>query len=269
MNIEDEQILTQGSAGSLNYNSLVRLVVSNTILTIKENAFINFKSILKFVEFGNNITTIDTKAFYACNKLTTIDLSVTKITTIGEHAFDNCSNLFYVQFPNTLINLMAYAFSNCSKLNNIDLSKTDVTIIGAYAFYYCSSLSNIKLPINIIELEDGVFYKCAIEDIDLLNIKKIGQSCFKACNFSSIIIPLSVNEIGNDAFYNTLTYGIVNVYMKATIPPNIGTNAFYAKSFVTIYVPQEALSSYESIDNLSGYTIESIDNLSGYTIRVN
>ena len=85
---------------------------------------------------ATNLTTIEANAFFGCasEALTAIDLSKTKVTSLGEAAFYGCSFLKQVLMPNTL------------------------TTIGNEAFMYCYALETVTIPASIQTIGDRVFY---------------------------------------------------------------------------------------------------------------
>ena len=69
------------------------------------------------------------------------------VTSIGNYAFESCSNLKTVNFPSTLTNIGGYAFRGCSSLDEITIPSS-VTTIGTDAFYGCSNLTKVNVSCN-------------------------------------------------------------------------------------------------------------------------
>ena len=67
----------------------------------------------------------------------------TKITSIGNKAFQNNTKITSVTMPSSVTRVGDYAFSGCSKLINITIP-SGVTSIGTYAFRSCSSLNEVN-----------------------------------------------------------------------------------------------------------------------------
>lgn len=102
------------------------------------------------------------------------------VTSIGNNAFQGCSNLTSVTFkgaPST-ITVGNNAFQNCTKLKSINLPAA--TTIGSLAFDSCTSLEKLSLE---------------------LGTESIGDYCFRGCtNLQTLEIPETVTYIGQGAF---------------------------------------------------------------------
>ena len=107
---------------------------------IKNNAFYS-NDIITSVTIPNSVTTIGNDAFRDCSNLTTVTISEnSNLTTIGSSAFFNCSSLTSIYIPNSVTTIGSSAFSNCSSLTPIFIPSS-VTTIGDYAFDNCSNLT--------------------------------------------------------------------------------------------------------------------------------
>lgn len=123
---------------------------------------------------GNNYTTFD-GSLYGNTNLTIVKLP-TSITTIGNNAFSNCTNLKTINL-NELVNLTSIgssAFNSCSKLEmnelpsglaDVQASNGSVTPgLGANSFSAAGNQSEnfilTKLPEGITYLDTGVFNVC-------------------------------------------------------------------------------------------------------------
>ena len=84
---------------------------------------------------------IPNRYFWACTDLTSIDLS--KITHIGDSAFQSCSNLRDVILSSNLKSIGNYAFEACASLEHVNLPYT-LESIGYGAFNDCTNLKSVK-----------------------------------------------------------------------------------------------------------------------------
>ena len=147
------------------------------------------------------------------------------VTSIGEQAFYNCTELKSVIIPNSIISIGEQAFYKCKKLTSVIIPNS-VTSIGDKAFAYCGE------RLTSVTILDGVI--------------SIGERAFSRCNLKSVTIPNSVTEIGNGAFeYNssltscTIGSGVIK----------IGSLPFYSCSALTDIVVDAGNKVYDSRNN--------------------
>ncbi len=72
------------------------------------------------------------------------------VTSIGEQAFKNCSNLTEVNLPDTVASIKADAFYGCKKLTEITLPES-VTSIEGYSFGECERLEKVTILSRNVE----------------------------------------------------------------------------------------------------------------------
>ena len=131
--------------------------------------------------------------------------------------------------------------------------RTSNDIIGSYMFYNPDyspispcAISKINLPNSVTGIEEGAFKSCTrLTDINIPNsVTSIGPETFKSCtSLTDINIPNSVTSIGERAFYNC--DNLKSVYMNASTPPFIGSQAFHNISKdLTIYIPRGSYTAY-------------------------
>lgn len=123
---------------------------------------------------------IGARAFY--RKYIQSVLIPASVTTIGESAFENCSQLNAVIFEENsqLEEILSSAFKYC-RFNEFTLPAS-VKTIGENAFYYCGSLVNFRL-------EEGSV------------LESIGEYAFyDVYEMLSFVVPETVTSIGEDAF---------------------------------------------------------------------
>ena len=154
------------------------------------------------------------------------------VTSIGDYAFYNFSNLSSITIPNSVTSIGKYAFSDCSNLTSIKISNS-VTSIGDSAFYSCSNLTSTTIPNSVTSIGNSAFEECSnLTSITIPNsVTSIGNSAFEECSsLISITIPDSVSSIGDSAFYNCSSLTSI------TIPDgviSIGDDAFEGCSSLT------------------------------------
>lgn len=113
---------------------------------------------LSEVRLPQNITTIESKTFYNCTALKTINLDYAN--TIKESAFYFCSSLENINMPN-VTDIGDYSFYGCDKLSELKFHEGLVSV-GNYAF---SSLTRLHIPSTLVTLGNGNVLSCNLTSI--------------------------------------------------------------------------------------------------------
>lgn len=122
------------------------------------------------------------------------------------------------------------AFSGCSSLTSIGIPNS-VTSIGSFAFTNCSSLSSCTIGTGIKIIERYTFYRCSsLTSIDLHS------------GFTSI----------NDAAFQSCS-SLQSITVRATTPPSLGSDVFFATNNCPIYVPAASVDAYKADSRWSTY----------------
>ena len=124
----------------------------------------------KFQANGNPFTPKQ----YISPALTTVKLNA-ETTSIGDNAFDGCSNLATVEGLNQgkMTYVGDWAFQG-TKLATLDLSATALTGINWYSFANIATLTSIKLPASVKYIETAAFANDgAVTSINLEDLKKL------------------------------------------------------------------------------------------------
>lgn len=136
------------------------------------------KTLKSVIITDENITTIGDSAFKDCSELTNIVIP-DGVKTIGWEAFEGCSNLTSIEIPSGVTSIGFSAFNGCSSLTSIEIP-SGVTSIARYAFAGCKSLTNIEIPSDVTTIAEYAFSYCR--------------------GLNSIRIPCKVTDIGWTAF---------------------------------------------------------------------
>ena len=258
--------------------SLKTVVLGNTIQTIPFCGFFNC-TWLTSITIPESVTSIGNYAFRNCSGLTTVNWNATACTSAGlvpnYPVFEDCSNLKTVNIGNNVTIIPSDAFSGCTGLSSITIPES-VTSIGSNAFYNTAWYNN--QPDGLVYAGKVAYkYKGTMPSNTSIVLKEgtlsIGYSAFSGCTgLTSITIPDSVTNIGEDAFYNTAWYnnqpdglvyaGKVAYGYKGEMPSNtsivlkegtlgIGDSAFFGcKGLTSITIPDSVTSIGE---NAFGY----------------
>jgi len=135
------------------------------------------------------------------------------VTSIGDWAFFNCTNVISAQIPTGVKSMGFIAFGYCYKLKDITIPGS-VKSLGIAVFNYCQALETITIPDEVTDISESLFDSCEnLTTVTILgSVKSIGgfafSSCFKLNNF---IIPEDVEIIGEFAFQECKALTTINI----------------------------------------------------------
>lgn len=125
------------------------------------------------------------------------------VTSIGERAFFNKSDVTSVTFGKNVKNISQFAFANCSYITELTLPD-GLETIGASAFASCRLLAGeLVIPEGIRVIPKNAFAYCVSLNSVVIggSVETIEQNAFTDCsNLVSLFIPSSVKSIGEHAF---------------------------------------------------------------------
>lgn len=232
-NISIADSVTTIGHGAFFWSSLESVIIPDSVITIENTAFMMGWDLTR-VTIGKGVTHIGGNAFAGNPNLMDIQVdtdnpayqaldgvlfnkALTKIvrypakksgvyvipegvTTIGDYAFDTCSDLTRITIPNSVTSIGEEAFSLCFRLENIAIPDS-VTEIGKAAFSP-SGLKSVTIPDRVINIRDNTFRLC--EGLESVTIGKevttIGDQVFEGTGLISVTVPDSVISIGERAF---------------------------------------------------------------------
>ena len=167
------------------------------------------------------------------NQITSVSVGE-GITTIGNSAFSQFTNLQSISLPSTLQTIGSTVFYYCEKLPSITIP-ANVTSIGVSTFSYCELLASANIPVGVTLIPESLFYDCHA--------------------LQTIVLPEGVQSIGEEAFYSC--YGLTNISFPSTLT-QIGDYAFnWSTSLASITLP----TSIESISEAAFAACSSLTNV--------
>ncbi len=125
------------------------------------------------------------------------------VTSIGDFAFANCTNLTSITIPDSVTNIGRDAFMGCAKLTGSITIPYGMTSIGEFTFAGCANLTSVSIPNSVTEIGERAFGGCtSLTSIIIPNsLTSIMSNAFSACDsLTSVTIPNSVTEIGYGVF---------------------------------------------------------------------
>ena len=208
---------------------------------------------------GTGVTEIEKQAFYSCKSLVAVELKG-EVTYIGESAFNTCPLLESVRFGNSVQTIDVSAFSKCTLLSEIG-NTSGIETLAKEAFYKCTALTSINLP-AIKSIGQSAFSGCTAlksaklgtfsEDGNLQssNLTELGNSAFAESGLTSIVIPGTVQTVGESAFSKCKSLSDI------TIEDGVVTLDMYCFQ----YCPITAIELPNSVETLN-YTFYYCDKL--------
>ena len=161
------------------------ITIPASVTKINNYAFYSASGITGTLTIPSSVAEIGDSAFYSCSGLTGLVIEEGGITTIPQGCFGFCTNLASVTIPEGVVTIRANAFQT-DKITSLILP---------------DSLKNLYPSC----FDGGMSYNSG----DLIlpgNTQSIYQKAFnyftKNNNTGTLLVPASVTEIGNDAFYN-------------------------------------------------------------------
>ena len=182
---------------------------------------------LEYITLPSSIATTNTYLFRGCTSLKTVNK--TNITYLATETFVNCDQLTTYTFDSGLTYIGTQCFSQCHSIRFTNDIPSSVTFLGISVFSGTGHTGLLTIPSGI---------------------SVIPQRLFQGAKVSSVVIPSTVSEINEFAFYGC--NNMSSLYVYATTPPTInGTNVFNNMTG-TIYVPAESVEAYKTASGWSG-----------------
>lgn len=150
------------------------------------------------------------------------------VESIGDSAFDSCTNLTSIVIPDSIISIGNFAFIGCSSLTNITMSSSVISI-GYSAFAECSSLISIVIPNGVVSIGQFAFWDCnsLISIIIPDSITTMGTAVFQKCDLLTIYCEAESQPSGWDSAWNSSD---CPVYWYSKTQPTADGNYWHYKT---------------------------------------
>ncbi|MBQ7856579.1 MAG: leucine-rich repeat domain-containing protein [Alistipes sp.] len=193
------------------------------------------------------------------------------ITSIASDAFKGCTKLKSITLPSGLTLIQNKAFADCTSLENVAIHD-GITSLGYGIFDNCTSLTDVHVDISnladyCVENHTRKFvgnrhlYINGLEITELVipdSVTEIGECAFYECSgLTSVTIPDSVTSIGDYAFNRCYSLTGITIPNSVTM---IGSGAFVlCTSLVDMTIPG-------SVSTIGSFAFKSCTSLTNVTI---
>ncbi|MCI2069036.1 MAG: leucine-rich repeat domain-containing protein [Bacilli bacterium] len=171
------------------------------VTTIASEAFSNIANEVTLLKLGKNVTTIESKAFFAA-----------WFSKIGleEGSIFHTSDDHHVLYKDNEV--VFFASMGIPVVCNTYTLPEGVTSIGDSVFYWNHYLKTLNLPDTVTEIKQFAFSNSYIANIHLgEGIKTIGNCAFRsASSLKTITLPKSLVSLGDSCFDSTSRLTTIN-----------------------------------------------------------
>ena len=181
---------------------------------------------IKTLDIPNSVTTIGNNAFQDCSNLVTVDIH-NSVTTIGNNAFQNCSNLVDIDIPNSVTSIGQYAFSYCTKAKSLIIPNS-INNIGLEAFSGCDNLETIySLITKVFTIDEHAFSEIVFNNANLY-VPKGKLATYQGTNYWSKFLnihegaPTEIGDLDRSYKLKVSDAGMATMYLDypIAIPDN-------------------------------------------------
>ncbi len=203
---------TEFDMGSLKYRVIDIESPSVAVIGMADgssDSSVTIPSSVVYLGLSLDVTAIDSKAFYRCRTLFSIDVG--DVESIGSKAFAS-SSLTRVVLGDGLRTISAYAFYKCP-LTGVEIPE-GVSVIGSYAFYGCTSVTSLALPGTGYGFGKSVFDGLTFYEMDGSTEITIDDADFQGHSYagSDAVLVMEPNVHMGDVFsVSSLDYSVTSV----------------------------------------------------------
>ena len=191
-------------------------------------------------------------AFDSCEQLIRVEFSAA-LETVDGAAFSNCTNLSEIVIPSGVVNIADNSFRDFAALSEITIEGNTLTTIGDFAFAGCSP-ATITIPASVKEIGDSAFADCGLKELlfgeGTVSGLAIGNNAFSGNNLGqdamTVTLPEGIVSIGDEAFAAGENAALSAIVVPASVQ-SIGDRAFYNYKTVNSITFSSAEGAAESM----------------------
>lgn len=212
--------------------------ISFTSSSLPPNSYHLFVDNMEVIdlEIPNEVTEINSYAFYNCCSLNTVTIPET-ITKIGYRTFGNCVNLTTIVFNPTNCTQGSNSFENSTAVTTLIVGN-NVTVIAVNAFRGLSGLTSLNISDSVLTIGDYAFKDCdhVTSIVFGENVQNIGNGAFNGCGQVQVVTAKSVNPA---TVYGSSSFGFPD---NCILHIPCGTSSTYAMTaYWTRFFPDNAV----------------------------
>ena len=178
------------------------------------------------------------------------------VTSIGDYAFNGCSQLTSIELSNNLEYIGKWAFTICERLPSITIPES-VRCIDQIAFYWCNRLTKVEINSNeVAARENEQFYtlrSCFGPQVKEFvfgeNVRKIAWiACSESENLTTVTISSNLTCVEDSAFHKCTS--LADMYCYAEQVPEMGKDVFVDSNYknATLHVPASSVEAYRNAE---------------------
>ncbi len=198
------------------------------------------------------VTMVDHAAFSGCQSLATLALPL--VESLGDQAFRLCGSLNEVALPE-VTSIGSAAFAYCSLMTSFEAPV--LLSIGTYAFCEASALASLSIPL-VEQIGDSAFIECdALSSFTITSLMtSLGAGLFNGCDaLTEIVTENSDYLFDGGILYNadqTIAYEALSAVVEGdlVLPSSVlelGDRAFYdCAALISVELPSVVTIPYQA-----------------------
>lgn len=209
------------------------------------------------------VTSIGDNAFEYCSEMTSVTIG-NNITSIGSWAFAGCSSLTSITIPTSVTTISEYAFTGCSKLIEVkNLSTLGITAGSKSYGYVGYNAKRVYTEGESYLSTDENGYIIYDDGTDKILVSYTGTE-------TDLTLPSGITQINKYAFFGYISLTSITISNSVT---SIGDSAFQScRSLTSVMIPDSVTSigymAFNSCSSLTSITIgNSVTSISNYAFN--